>query len=289
MSNILAFCKSSVFTILHETVYPGSHKSCSKPFFIKKPTIQSNSRLSHPFPFGILVLKYTRKDYILHEKILYVLMITSLFLLSACGSSSTSSNPDSTESKTILSNHETESLSAESQALPETESALPDNQSDDSTLSDSADSLDDLTRQAEELAATSEKITEGELYDSISAIYSDVVIHTDSNNDLSIQINLNHDTVEADSLTFFETIISMCSSCALESYSSNISFTMMVDGEFITILSMLDYASLASFSTTEPLYIADEYEETIKYIYSNLFSKNDIMNQFDKRLESLGE
>ena len=154
MSNILAFCKSSVFTILHETVYPGSHKSCSKPFFIKKPTIQSNSRLSHPFPFGILVLKYTRKDYILHEKILYVLMITSLFLLSACGSSSTSSNP---ESKTILSNHETESLSAESQALPETESALPDNQSDDSTLSDSADSLDDLTRQAEELAATSEK------------------------------------------------------------------------------------------------------------------------------------
>ncbi len=133
------------------------------------------------------------------------------------------------------------------------------------------------------------KITEGELYDSISAIYSDVVIHTDSNNDLSIQINLNHDTVEADSLTFFETIISMCSSCALESYSSNISFTMMVDGEFITILSMLDYASLASFSTTEPLYIADEYEETIKYIYSNLFSKNDIMNQFDKRLESLGE
>ncbi len=223
------------------------------------------------------------------KKTLYVLMITALLLLSACGSSATSSDPESAEPETTLSNSETESLYTENQSLSEPESALPDDQFNDSTLPDSSDSLDDLTRQAEELAASSEKITEGELYDSITAIYSDVVIRTDSNNDLSIQINLNHDTVEADSLSFFETIISICTSCTLENYSSNISFTMMVDGEFITILSMLDYISMASFSTTEPFCLADEYEESIKYIYSTLFSKNDIANQFDEYLDSLGE
>lgn len=221
------------------------------------------------------------------KKILYVLMTTSLLLLSACGSSAASSNSESTESETTLSNSETESLSTENQVLPETESTLPNDQSDDSTLSDSADSSDDLTRQAEELAATFEKITEGELYDSITAVYPDVAISKNANDSLFIQINLNHDTVEADSLAFFENIISICS--VLEETYSGLSFAMMVDGKSITTIVFLDYVSLGSFSTTEPVVMVDEYEETIKYIYLNLFSKHDIMNQFDEHLDSLSE
>lgn len=154
---------------------------------------------------------------------------------------------------------------------------------------DSTDSSDDLTSQAEELATSFEKITEGELYDSITAIYPDVAIHINSNNDLSIQINLNHDTVENDSLSFFETIISICTSCALENYSSIISFAMLVDSKFVTMIIFLDYTSLGSFSTTEPVVMVDEYEETIKYIYSALFSKNDIASQFDESLDALRE
>lgn len=223
------------------------------------------------------------------KKILYVLMITSLLLLSACGSSATSSDPESTEPETILSNSETESLPSENQALSEPEPTLSDDQSNDSTSTAPSDSLDDLMREAEELAASSKKITEGELYDSITAIYPDVVIHTDANNDLSIQINLNHDTVETDSLAFFETVISICKSCALEHESSNISFTMMVDSEFVTMITFLDYASLDSFSTTEPVIMVDEYKEAIKYIYSNLFSKHDIENQTDEALDALGK
>lgn len=221
------------------------------------------------------------------KKILYVLMITSLLSLSACGGTSTSSDPESTELEATLSNSETESSSAEEQPLSETTSSLPNDKTSDSTSLDSTDSLDDLTRQAEELAASSEKITEGELYDSITAVYPDVVIHTDANNDLSIRINLKHDTVETDSLTFFETIISICESCSLENSSSNISFTMMVDDKPITTIVFMDYASLGSFSTTEPFVFVDEYEETIKYIYTTLFSKNDILISFDEYLNSL--
>lgn len=223
------------------------------------------------------------------KKILYVLIITSLLSLSACGSTSTSSDQESTELESTLSNSETESSPAEDQSLSETASVLPDDRSNDSTSLDSTDSLDDLTRQAEELAASSVKITEGELYDSITAIYPDVVIYTDANNDLSIQINLNHDTVENDSLAFFEAIVSICTSCALENYSSNISFTMMVDSKLVTTIVFINYASLGSFSTSEPVVFVDEYEEIIKYIYSTLFSKNDIMNQFDESLDALGK
>lgn len=216
------------------------------------------------------------------KKILYVLMLTPLLLLSACGSSANSSNPKSTESETTLSNSETDSVSSESQTSSNTESALSDDQPDDST-----DSLDDLTRQAKELASSSDEITEGELYDSITAIYPDVVIHTNADNDLSVRINLAHDTIESDSLTFFEIIISICESCSLENASSNISFTMMVDDKPITMISFIDYASLSSFSTTEPFVLVDEYEETIKYIYTTLFSKDDISIQLDEYIDSL--
>lgn len=214
-------------------------------------------------------------------KLIYALMITFLLSLSACGSTSTSSDPEFTESDSALTNFETESLPVEDPSLSETAPALPDNEPDDSTSLDSTNSLEDLNRQAEELADSSEEITEGELYDSITAIYADVVIRTNANNDLTIKLNLNHDTVETDSLAFFETIISICKSCALENESSNITFIMMVDSKFVTMVNFLNYASLGSFSTTEPVVLVSEYEETIKYIYSTLFSKNDISNQFN--------
>lgn len=220
------------------------------------------------------------------RKILYTLMIT-LLLLSACGNSDSYDESATTISKDASPKADEEPSTENNQSSQDQSSETPKILTDVSETNSTFKSLDELENQAEELASSSEEITEGELYDSITAIYPDVVIHTNANNDLSIRINLNHDTVENDSLSFFDTIISICGSCALENNSSNISYIMTVDGELVTMLSMLNYISFANFSTSSPVVFIDEYKESINYIYSSLFSKNDIANQFDDNLDSL--
>jgi hypothetical protein len=208
------------------------------------------------------------------RKLFYTLMITSL-LLSACGNSTSSDDePSTTISNDISQSPDDEPSTEDNQTPQKQESETLEAHSDVSTFK----SLDELETQAKDLAASSEKITEGKLYDSITAIYPDVTIRTDADNNLSIRINLAHDTIEDDSLVFFETVISICESCSLENYSSNISFIMMVDGEFVTMISMLDYTSLNSFSSTPPVVLVDEYESVINDIYSTLFSTNDVTN-----------
>lgn len=154
--------------------------------------------------------------------------------------------------------------------------------------SNNEDLFSDLNRQAEELADSSKKITEGVLYDSISAVHPDVTIY-DMGDSLSISINLVHREYEDDSINFFDVLSSICQSCALEDSYSAISFSMVVDGKLVSMLTLTSYESPNNFSSSQPIILVNEYEEIINNIYSTVFSQNDITNTFDNNLESLKE
>ncbi|MCM1219406.1 MAG: hypothetical protein NC548_33420 [Lachnospiraceae bacterium] len=211
--------------------------------------------------------------------ILCFFIITSMLLLSSCGNDT---SPE--DSKAVTANNsalETENKTSSNEDL----SDVP--VFNDSTSSDIDDYIAELNRQAEEQAATMKEITDGPLYDSIIAIYPDVRIDGDAMDSLYITIFLKHQSVEEDSFAFFDTLLSICQSCNLESDYSSISFSMMVDDKLITILTLGDYIGPNSFKTATPFFITDEYEEIITDIYSTLFSENDISNRFNEALDSL--
>ncbi len=133
------------------------------------------------------------------------------------------------------------------------------------------------------------EITEGNLYDSITAIHPEVAI-SNSPESLSISINLSHDSYEKDSIMFYDIITSICQSCELEKYHSDITFSLMVDGDFITMLFLNDYISPTSFISMEPLVIlVDEYAEPITDLYWISFSNHDAQRNFDRQLDKIME
>lgn len=155
-----------------------------------------------------------------------------------------------------------------------------------SYVSESDDFL--ASSNQETTPSSTEKITEGTLYDSITAIYQDVSL-TNIDNGLSVQINLPHESYEDDSNAFFYIITSICQSCELEKYYSSIVFSLMVDDNLITMITFVDYSSPSSFSSTEPIVFVDEYKESIAKLYTNTFFSNDIGNMFEDSLDSLKE
>lgn len=150
------------------------------------------------------------------------------------------------------------------------------------------DPFAELNRRAEEEAASAKEITEGALYDSISAVHPNVTIY-DMGDSLSISINLVHREYEDDSINFFDVLSSICQSCVLEDSYSAISFSMVVDGKLVSMLTLTSYESPNNFSSSQPIILVDEYEEIINNIYSTVFSQNDITNTSDNNLESLKE
>lgn len=149
--------------------------------------------------------------------------------------------------------------------------------------------LNELDKEAAEDAAQTVKITEGDLYNSITAIHPDTTIHQ-SPNGLSIGINLSHGSYETDVITFYDLLILIYQSCELEKYHTNISFSLKIDNEFITMLTFTNYISPTSFSSTEPLAIlVDEYKEPISDLYWIYFSGNDVGSSFDRDLNELRE
>lgn len=152
-----------------------------------------------------------------------------------------------------------------------------------------SESDDSFTSSNLETAPTStEIITEGALYDSITAIYQDIYL-TSIDNGLSVRINLPHESYEDDSITFFDIITSIYQSCELEKYYSSIVFSLMVNDDLITMITLVDYSSPSSFSTVEPVVFIYEYEEPIAKLYENTFISNDISNMFENNLNSLKE
>lgn len=160
-------------------------------------------------------------------------------------------------------------------------------------VSAQSSSLEDHLAQPEketaEDAQQTVKITEGELYDSITGIHPDVTIRQSSGS-LSIRIKLSHESSEKDSIKFYDLISSICQSCELEKYCSTVSFSLEIDDEFITMFSLIDYTSPTSFSSTEPFSIlVDEYKEPVSDLYWIYFSSNDVGNSFDREIDKLKE
>lgn len=157
-----------------------------------------------------------------------------------------------------------------------------------SSLKEEEDPFAELNRRAEEEAASAKEITEGSSYDSIVAVYQNVTLQA-TEDTLFVNIKLSHESCETDSVNFFDILTSICQSCKLENDYSNLSFSLIVDDNFVAMLSFINYTSPSNFSSSEPVVLTDEYKEPISTLYSSLFSQNDISNSFDEKLDSLKE
>lgn len=150
----------------------------------------------------------------------------------------------------------------------------------------SDDYFDRLLAEAEEMASNSTKITDGDLYNSITAIYQDVTI-TDMDDSILITINLSHSSYEEDTAAFFNIVKSICDSCQLESSYSGVTFSMVVDRSPVTALVLVNYNSPTSFESSEPMVSDDAYQELISQYYNDLFSWSDMTNKFNAELDEL--
>lgn len=150
------------------------------------------------------------------------------------------------------------------------------------------DYIKELDRESEENADNAIEITEGDLYDSITAINPNVALY-DMGDSLDISIYVSHSTYEGDVNLFFFTLSSACINCSLEDYYSTISFSMFVDDSYITTMTLINYTGLDSFSTSEPVVFKKEYKDCISDFYTSYFSAYDIGANFEKDLDSLAE
>ena len=134
---------------------------------------------------------------------------------------------------------------------------------------------------------TYEEITDGELFDSVSAVHSDVDLSAIEDT-LYITINLTNSNVTDNTSLFFDVVNEICDTCHIEDFYSSISFTMSVDSDRIAMLTLLHYSSPTSFSSS---YVAfdGEYEEVFDEQYEASFLSNDIVHAFESALDELGE
>lgn len=154
------------------------------------------------------------------------------------------------------------------------------------TANYSDDDFDELLAEAEEKASNSTKITDGDLYDSITTIYQDVTI-ADVDDSIAITINLSHSSYEEDSAAFFYIAKSICDSCQLEDLYSGVVFSAFVDDSPVVTLTLIDYISPTSFKSSEPVVFDDAYKEFMLQYYNDLFVSSDISNNFDADLDKL--
>lgn len=150
------------------------------------------------------------------------------------------------------------------------------------------DRFNEIVARAEESAKSATKITDGPFYDSVSSVYPDVSL-TEMDNGVCIDIEIPHDTVESDTVNFFSIATAIMEHCNIEDSYSSCSFSMFVDGHYITMLTLVDYNSSTDFFSSEPVTISDEYKGIVSDVYSSLFSSSDISNHFDSELDKLRE
>lgn len=130
-------------------------------------------------------------------------------------------------------------------------------------------------------------ITSGDFFNRIISVCPNASIYSFDNN-VNIRIYIAHTSNEEDCLNFFETVSNICTSCQLENEGYDyISFEMFVDNKIITDISLSDYISSTSFSTSEPVCFDDNYDSYISEMYYQYFSECDRQNKFDDYLNSL--
>lgn len=199
-----------------------------------------------------------------------LLLLLSIFALCGC-----SAADDTTVSEITVSPMVSPSPTVSPTPIPTESTSLEDH-------------MNDIVAKAEESAKSSTKITDGPFYDSVSSVYPDVSL-TEICNELCIAIEMSHDTVEIDTVNFFSIATSIMERCNIEDSYSSCSFSMFVDGHYITMLTLVDYNSSTDFFSSEPVTISDEYKVIVSDVYSSLFSSRDISNHFDSELDKLRE
>lgn len=148
--------------------------------------------------------------------------------------------------------------------------------------------LDDIEDNAESEAAKAKKITNGELYDSITAIYPDVILYDMDNNDLLISIYMSAGSVESNSVGLFYFTNEILNNCNIEKEYSSVSVNMMAEDKLTAMLTLLSYESSTSYKS-DFIVLDSKYEKDMKKIYEEGFLTHDIESVFDSELESIAD
>lgn len=166
---------------------------------------------------------------------------------------------------------------------PQYKSEIESENQDSSVLTD----LDKVKEEAEKIAANSKEITDGDLYDAITAIYPNVKI-TDMGESILIMISIEHDTIESDSATLFYLADAFLNGYALENDFSDVSFSMSVDGSAVGMLTLLNYKSPVSYDSSF-VAIKSEYSDTLNDVYNDGFLSHDLKKKYSDALNDIAE
>lgn len=148
--------------------------------------------------------------------------------------------------------------------------------------------MSDASSSISESPTTASKdIASGELFDSISNIYSDIRL-SEIEGALYIVINIAGSNVTDNTSLFFDAVSEICNTCHIEDFYSSITFTMSVDDDSVAMLNLLRYSSPTSFSSSY-FVLESEYEEVFDEQYEAAYLSNDIGHSFESSLDELGE
>lgn len=134
----------------------------------------------------------------------------------------------------------------------------------------------------------SNKITEGKLFDSVTAVYENVKLtELTSQNMLSISINLEGQSPEENATQFFEIVNNICKNCNLEDSYSIIAFNLMVDNILVSMMNYTNYIDSNTFTSTSPVVVVEEYKDIIEELYNSYNSSNDILKNLEKDIDDI--
>lgn len=158
-----------------------------------------------------------------------------------------------------------------------------------SNFNDCYNSLTFLDQKENETEANKpSKITSGDLYDSITAIYPDVTLHDMRDGTLSISIYMSGGSVDSNSVAFFYLTNEILNNCNIEKEYSSVSVDMMADDKLTAMLTLLSYKSATSYKS-DFIVLQDSYKEAMEKVYNEGFLAHDIGAVFDSELESLAD
>lgn len=153
----------------------------------------------------------------------------------------------------------------------------------------SSQELLELQEQAMELVASSKEIESGELYEYVISICPSAGITAFGDGSISIRLSVEESSIESDTSIMFNMAEEICNNCHLENDYASIGFVMINNSTFIGILTLSNYKSPDSF-TSSFLTTDDEHRDIIEGIYKfSSFYSNDISNLSDAIYEKIYE
>lgn len=208
------------------------------------------------------------------KKTLFAIIFIGILSLSGCSTSVPQETPVNTSEKPSNSQ--------------DSNSSTNDDVSDSDDL---ADKEAEMEKEAKEAAATATKITDGDVFDSISAIYEDITLYSMKDNTLHVDINSPYVLPSNAPKKFFKIAKEICQSCELENYYSSITFSLLINDEFTAFFICSNYQGTNNFSTSTPHIMDEEFETEMNeaYVTNAFFYSHDMDEQRKKDIEELGK